>query len=165
VIADQREAQREDRAADALHGPAGDHQGEAVGDRGDGAAEAHRGERAEHDPAFAVQVGQPAQQRGGDRRAEQERGEDPGGAGRGGAELALEDPEGGHHQRLQHRVGGGGQAEAGQDGRGPDSRGEDGRRSVRDGAAGRVEPEILGHRGSATDGVPVVLRLAGRGSP
>ena len=100
LVADDREAEREERAARAGDDPERDQRPEAPGERGADAAGEEEPEADQQQPLLAELVAEAAEDRRQHRTRDEEAGQDPGRPGRARAERVLEGAE----RREDHRL-------------------------------------------------------------
>ena len=102
LLAQDRDADRVQRVRRCLQYPGDDQQRQRRGGGGKNRAEQHDGEHDQQHVLLAVQVGQPADQRGGSGRGEKIRGDRPAGRDRRRVQLMGDDAEHRNDGGLQH---------------------------------------------------------------
>ena len=105
LVLDDREAEREHRAADALDGAGADERPDVPREDRQHAAEEEDAHADQQQPLLPVLVAELAEDRRGDGGHEQEAGQEPGHPGRGRVQVALERRQRRDDHRLLERVG------------------------------------------------------------
>jgi hypothetical protein len=105
LVADDSEAQREDRRAEALEGAEEDQRPDVPGGHSARAADEEERERDDEEPLLAVLVAKFADDRRRDGGDQQKHGQHPRHPGRGRAQVALQRRQRGDHHRLLKGVG------------------------------------------------------------
>ena len=103
LVADDPEAEWEDRASRALDRPRGDQHPDVPGECGDDRAEQEQGQADDEQPFFAVLIAELAEHRSRDRGNEQEHRQHPRDPGRRGVQFALKRRKRRNHHRLLER--------------------------------------------------------------